>query len=245
MNTWLDIVSTLAQVAVGAIAAMIASRVRRYLTTRRPAVRIWGLQRGKPTHIVTAQDESNFADEFTVKVYPTEYLAAVEVRSLVSDVLECHRVTLSTSREFGVAHFIHDNIVCIGGPVHNRITKILLDRLQLPFGFEGFTLVSTATGNRYDAVTESDPDRILRDVGVVILADNPFNNETRVAILMGARTFGCAAAAGYITEGNLRAADEKLGGPFPKWAILDVDVVDDFVVRASVLESSTDAKPTP
>lgn len=189
-------------------------------------------------HIVTAQDDADFTTEYTVKVYPAEYLAAVEVRGLLKEVLGHREVYVSTSSDFSANRFLTDNLVCIGGPVHNRVTQILLERLELPFFFDGFVLRSRFTDACYEAEIDPVTSRITRDIGVACLASNPFNPEAQIAILMGARTLGCAAAAQFLTSGSLRHADEALGRSLPKWAILDVDVVDDFVARTELIASS-------
>lgn len=204
---------------------------------RRPARRIWRHSSRRPFHIFTGHDASDLS-EFTVKVYPAEYLAASEVRVLLNDNLKVDEVHLSTALNFRAEHSLTDNIVCIGGPVHNEATALFLSRLKNPIEFDGFDVVSPASGERYEAELDVTKGKIRRDVGVVVTAQNPFNAQACIILLMGARTFGCAAAAQFVTSGNLKRTDDYLGDVPTRWAILDVDVIDDFVAGISVLEAT-------
>jgi hypothetical protein len=234
----LDIGLVVLQLALGAAIATSYRWIRVQVVTRRPAFRLWSIDRSRPVHIITAQDDSDFSNEFTVKVYPAEYLAAVEVRTLLSDTVGHGDVNLVTSNEFRMGPFLSHNLVCIGGPIHNRVSKVLLERLSIPVEFDGYTVVSKVTSKRYDAVVDPISGNITRDVGVVVLDKNPFQEESLVALLMGARTFGCPAGSRILTRGPLKRMETVLGQSGQRWAILDVDVVDDFVARVKILESS-------
>jgi hypothetical protein len=240
-----QLVWTVVQVALGAGIATTAAWISRYITQRRPAGKIWRMDSRRPIHIVTAQDESDFDAEFTVKVYPAEYLAAVEVRAILADVLKYRQVGLSTSNELPLSRSLMDNLVCIGGPIHNRVTALLLQRLDLPFTFDGYAVVSAVSGNRYEAVIDATTGKITRDVGVVVIAENPFSPSSTVVMLMGSRTFGCPAGSRLLVSGNLRGVAGHLGDKLPKWVIVDADVLDDFVARVSILEAAGDTRVPP
>jgi hypothetical protein len=240
----LDIGLTILQLAVGAAIGVSYRWIRTQVLTRRPALRIWSIDKSLPVHIITAQDDSDFSSEFTVKVYPAEYLAAVEVRSLLSDTIRHSDVNLLTSNEFRMGPFLHHNLVCIGGPVHNRVSRVLLERLTIPVTFDEYTVVSGVTSKRYSAVIDPASGKITRDVGVLVLDQNPFQESSLAALLMGARTFGCPASSRVLTSGLLKRMETILGQSGQRWAILDVDVVDEFVARVNVLESSGSIEPS-
>jgi hypothetical protein len=225
------------QVAAGAGLAAGARWTRNQVRVRRPAAKIWSVG-GRPVHIITAQDDSDFVAEFTVKVYPAEYLAAVEVRAILCETLCRGDVDLLTSSDFPMGRLLSDNLVCVGGPIHNRVSRVVLDRLKLPVGFDGYSVVSTASGRRYEAKCDPVSGKIVRDIGLVVIDTNPFNADSLVVLLMGSRTFGCPAASRFITSNQLKSAHAVLGDTRPRWVVLDVDVVDDFVVRIDVLESA-------
>jgi hypothetical protein len=231
------------QLALGAGLASIVRWVRIEIRTRHPASRIWCINRSLPVHIIVSQDDAADTRELIVKVYAADYLAAVEARVLITDTVRVRDVELVTSGEFGRGLLLKHNLVCVGGPVNNRITRLILERIALPVHFDGYTVVSDASGERYDAVVDTVTSKIVRDIGVVVLTRNPFAENSYVTLFMGARTFGVAACSRVLTTGPLRKMRATLGDEYPRWAILDVDVVDDFVARVEVLESST-GRPT-
>lgn len=227
------------QLALGAALASLARWVRIQMRTRNPASRIWCLNRNLPVHIIVSQDDNADTREFIVKVYAADYLAAVEARVMITETLRVRDVDLMTSGEFGRGLLLKHNLVCVGGPVNNRITRLLLERVRIPVHFDGYTVVSDVSGERYDAVVDPLTSKIIRDIGVVVLDRNPFADNSYVTLFMGARTFGVAACSRVLTSGSLRRMQATLGADYPRWAILDVDVVEDFVARVEVLESST------
>jgi hypothetical protein len=226
--------------ALGAALAGAYRTITHYWRVRRPAARIWRHSRACAFHIITAQDDTDPASEYTPKVYPAEYAAALAARTLLTNNLKVRDVKVWTSDRFPTSNIL-ENLVCIGGPVHNEVTKRTLARLHLPVEFVGHDLVSRLSGKTYRAEIDPTSQRITRDIGVVIVARNPrgqANPDTCVILLMGARTFGCEGAASFITAGDLAAANDALGDGDLRWAILDVDVDDDFVAGFEVLESS-------
>jgi hypothetical protein len=238
MSVSMEIGLTVGQLALGAALTAGGRWVRRQVRTRHPASTIWSVNRALPVHIVTASDDTRADNEFTVLVYPAEYLAAIETRALVCEVLGHRDVTLWTSDDFPTRRLLSENVVSIGGPMHNRVTALLLERLNLPVEFDGYAVVSKGTRSRYEATVDHSSHRITRDVGVLVIDRNPFNPSCLAVLLMGSRTFGCPAASGFLTSGDLRHASRHLGPELPKWAILDVDVIDDFVASIDVLEAS-------
>jgi len=157
---------------------------------------------------------------------------------MMADTLRIRDVDMGTSSEFHGGQLLKHNLVCVGGPVNNRVTRHILDRVSLPVHFDGYTVVSDASGKRYEATVDNATNKIVRDVGVVVFIRNPFEPRSSVALLMGARTFGVAACSHVLTTGSLRKMNATLGATYPKWAILDVDVIDDFVACVEVFESS-------
>jgi hypothetical protein len=235
-----NILATVVNLVLGAALASGYRYAVHYWRVRRPAARIWTHARTTPFHIVTAQDDTDPDSEYTPKVYPAEYAAALSTRTLLVQKLKVPDVRVWTSDRFPTANIL-ENLVCIGGPVHNQVTRRTLDRLAIPLEFVGYDLVSHVSGKTYEAKIDHATQRITRDVGVVIVTRNPRRQadpDACVILLMGARTFGCEGAACFITSGDLAAANEALGPGDLRWAILDVDVDDDFVAGVEILEAS-------
>jgi len=114
----------------------------------------------------------------------------------------------------------------------------MLKRLEIPVRFDGYTLISDITGRCYD--TEIDGEgRIVTDFGVLVLAPNPFRKSSSVTMMMGTRTFGCAAVSRVLTSGNVKDTERKLGtNTSVRWAIVEADVIEYFVARVRFVESS-------
>jgi hypothetical protein len=117
------------------------------------------------------------------------------------------------------------------------LTKLLLERLELPVKIEGYGIVSDATGERYEATVDQRQGKVTRDACLVAITNNPFDPNSTVVVAMGSRTFGTAAAAAFLTSAPLRRARRAMGRGAVTWAILDVDEFRDSVARVDLLES--------
>jgi hypothetical protein len=95
------------------------------------------------------------------------------------------------------------NLICIGGPDANSVTKLMLQRLNssillgVPEQYN-IAITDLKTGHRYHPVIESTDQggtRVLFDHGVIIKAANPFNRKHCVLVVAGSFGFGTWAAA--------------------------------------------------
>ncbi|MBI4019341.1 MAG: S-layer protein [Candidatus Aenigmarchaeota archaeon] len=77
---------------------------------------------------------------------------------------------------------MNDNLVIVGGPVTNKVTKLV--NPSLPVRFAGSNIYSSYTGKTY----KSD------DVGFLIKAKNPLNKDASILLLAGRRHSGTKAA---------------------------------------------------
>lgn len=131
---------------------------------------------------------------------------------------------------------ITGNIVSIGGPCYNSVTRRLMEDAQLPVGFDGIDdgdddetpLVIRESGERllksYDA-----RDRLTRDWGLFARFPNPHNSEATVIIACGiespaslgivnvfspAKNPSFRALYQYIRDANGRDSKQARLGPF-------------------------------
>jgi hypothetical protein len=58
-----------------------------------------------------------------------------------------------------------------------------------------------------------------------------------VVIAMGSRAFGTEAAARFLTTSPFRPVARALGHGHPRWAILDVDIVNQAIAGITLLEN--------
>jgi hypothetical protein len=158
----------------GAALAGLGALIRQYLLVRFPSAKVWRLKKGRAVHVITSQDEGTDS-EYSIRLFAVDFEAAVDVRNFVKEKLKYPAVRLSTSLAFNSKSHLSDNLVAVGGPNFNRITKLLLERLQLPVSIEDYAIVSARTGRRYEAMLDETRQLIVRDVGLVVVADNPFS----------------------------------------------------------------------
>jgi hypothetical protein len=237
-------VGGVAEVALGAGLAAGWRGLHIWRRQRRPAARLWAINAKLPVHIVTAQDDSDRKKELTAKVFPAEYIAAVEIRSLLCETLKHPNteVHVSTSEEFlrDTSKWPACNLISIGGPVHNPVTRRLLADLKPDVRFEGYAVVS-GSERSYEAVVDDDGEKILVDYGVVVLGRNHragrSGHESAAVLVMGSRTFGCAAGSRFLTQSDLRDVHRHLGTGDLRWAIVEAEVINDFVVDVKLIES--------
>lgn len=111
-------------------------------------------------------------------------------------------VSFTTSKTFSIEGLSED-LILIGYPQGNEITKQVMNDLKPPLIFDGHTLIETATGNvKYKATVENG--RVIQDYGCIIRAPNPYSSDSTIIILAGCETFGVKAAAEFFKPKNLR-----------------------------------------
>jgi hypothetical protein len=204
----------------------------------RPAARVWKIDPKIPVHIFTADPPATDATELTSVVYPAEYAAAAELSVYLKQMFHCNIKGIFAGKEFR-GDETNENIVIIGGPNHNPVFKKYQKRLNekldelglsLPYSFNGYDLVRKSDGRVFKHEVESNEtkgDRIVRDFGLIMLADNPYKEHakrSRVIFLAGCRTYGCLAAARAVSDPHILKTA----------ALMSEEEVVAFVVEASI-----------
>lgn len=122
-----------------------------------------------------------------------------------------------SAREHGIG--TARNLVLIGGPDFNPLTRTFLHLLNLPIqhatsagGAAGFVL---ADGTPVQP-TVIDESQVIEDIGLFVRATNPTNPDTDVTICSGVYTYGVLAAVHLFTNqrlagDNLQAVHDRLG----------------------------------
>lgn len=91
---------------------------------------------------------------------------------------------------------LKENMILIGGPITNRITKAVNDKLQAKFDSKK-NIFSTATGKTY----KND------ECGIIVKTVNPFNREKKMLVIAGKRQKGTKAAVLAFLQGQLKEKD--------------------------------------
>lgn len=201
----------------------------------RPAARVWKIDPGIPVSLVTADAPMRDQEELTPMVYPAEYAAATALSLHLTRVFGCKIVRICPSSDFPLDRSLEENIVVIGGPNHNNVFRIFDMNLTLPYAFEGYDLVRLPDRHTFSSVVEND--EIKYDVGLVVLAPNPFNQRARTVFLAGCRTYGCLAAAQAVSDSSILQSAEVVGNGRINILVVGVNVIGQYISTPKVLDS--------
>lgn len=101
------------------------------------------------------------------------------------------------------------NLVLLGGPVRNPLTRTFLHLLDLPFAQRADSPVGPAEFTLADGTVVSpnvlDRAHVVEDVGLFVRAANPTNPDCDITICSGAYTYGVLGAVHLFTNSRLAA----------------------------------------
>ncbi|MEH7223193.1 hypothetical protein V7112_05200, partial [Bacillus sp. JJ1566] len=131
--------------------------------------------------------------------------------SFLSSIYKDYKNTTDIEEEFHYESNIRNHLVSIGGPVHNPLTHKLLELINSPITFDNISheIVDKNTGTQY--IAEVRDEFIIKDYGLIIRTNNPFNKERTVTILAGSRTYGTLSSAEALTMPFLKTLLRELG----------------------------------
>jgi len=221
--------------AAGFILGFLAKSFIDFIRKRRPFYRIWRLDQDVTTYMVTGSIDLKALTGTQIFLAPTmaagDIDAFVEIISSLRLLYPKARIERFFSEEFPERN-MDENIVTIGGPKWNTVTRHLLRSSDSPLTFDGYFLVDEITGQRHE--TEEDETQIYVDYGLILRMRNPYDRKNNFVLLAGCDTFGVLAAAkcmsslssfGYAT---IKTIDRQLGRFFRKphfGAIVRCDII--------------------
>ncbi len=216
---------------------LLARRVWSRWTKTRPAGRLWGVLREKRVELVLTTAPESSVRENSSLVFPSEAIAGGEVSSYLTNMLkvEC-RTRLSGT--FPSTSW-NRNLIVIGGPVHNKVTRTLLSRLDAGVEFDGHAIV-LADGRRFEAETTVDDGGATAptsDFGLVIRLPNPFSSKQHVTLLIGSNTHGCLIAARAMLHENVKPSSRAIGGRESFCLLATAHVVSGEVQQVQIVDS--------
>jgi len=153
--------------------------------------------KGKFFYIVTSSIEVKRPDGSTSKKGEIgDSRALIELVS--NHHFPCHSYTIDSieQRLKDNDNVTHENIISIGGESGNPLTRMLLDRCECPFRFQGYSLADTLTGEKYFAVLDAEQEnRVNKDYAIIVKSPNPKNEENKIYIIAGIHSDGTFGAA--------------------------------------------------
>lgn len=163
----------------------------------------------------TANPDHYDEQEYTYLGYPFEHMALGEINSMFRYV---YKVNKSLPHKIARIDFenypnevFYNNLILIGGPVHNSITKnfVFSGNIRLPFSYdENNNLIFSSDNNskqiRYEAVMYNGDDKYFeKDYALILNIKNPKDDKKRVILISGCRSIGCYGGATFLSN-NLK-----------------------------------------
>jgi hypothetical protein len=96
-------------------------------------------------------------------------------------------------------NLLKENIISIGGPIPNDITKELLNKSEINYKFNGNEIFSKKT-SKIEFSPLMDNESIKRDYGIITKMKNPYNRKKECVIVCGCLGWGTQACLKVLTE---------------------------------------------
>jgi hypothetical protein len=125
-------------------------------------------------------------------------MALIEVQTY-ADALGMSHPPVRDARQLAPGD-LNKHLILLGGPDMNRHTADVLTRIKAPFHISVDGIEDILSGATHTPKQGSRG--LLRDIGVIIEAANPFNSERRVLLLFGCDGYGTWAAARFAKSGS-------------------------------------------
>ncbi len=207
----------LSKLVGGAIAGVLATVLWKKIERRRLVSRSVAFFRNShsepPTVVIpTLRDASLASSEYIEFTTPLE---SILVYRNFSDVYRAafsgdQRAKIYFSEAVPSERLGH-NLVSIGGPLHNGVTKNLMEALRLPFQFSDHTLVDTRTQKSYESTLDNGA--IVKEFALLVYDRNPWSQTVaNVFLLAGCRAHGAIGTADYWQGGQLIRDLQRLHG---------------------------------
>lgn len=159
---------------------------------------------------ITANTVQKDNEELVTYGYVFEYRAAGELGSTLSHLYgpKFKISTTMSKKEYSYSYAQLDtNLIVIGGPFHNSVTREFFRRMgdSLPFRFEAdASLVYTdpTDCSKVDKYTSKliDESYYGEDYALIMNVRNPLNPESRVIFISGCRSIGCYGGAIFLSQ---------------------------------------------
>ena len=181
----------------------------RFLGNVKPTQRLWRLKDSSKMIICAATSTRTHTGDYIRPATGIGQLRALiyVVRSLKKGYRVIHSNNVLLSDDSLEAR-IENDIILLGGPKNNEITRIFLDKFQSQSIVEQCMSVIIWRPGINDEERHFEPvskdGEITRDFGFFLRADNPYSSDgTQVCLLSGGHTYGTIAAARYFTESTV------------------------------------------
>lgn len=204
-STFASLAATLIVFTLG----MGFGRLVSFLSERYPLRRMLGLCKDNLVCIVIASPTRiipGTTDTMTTEGVPLTPIGPVFAYERISNLLATAYPKMKNVRLYFSTDFPHElysqNLILIGFPKANQVTKEIMTDIELPLVFDEHALVEKNTGRvAYQATIHAG--EVRKDFGCLVRVPNPYQSRSRVFILAGCQTYGVKAAADFLAAQNL------------------------------------------
>lgn len=183
------------------IAGFFIKQLYDFFYKRRPLYRIWGFEnKNEEICVVTGNIEHEMYKHLMAS---GDIRAYGEVMSTLRNNYKKDLINSFFSKEFHPSQLMKYNIISVGGPRWNWVTRKVLDGFGDPFIFDldNKCLIDRRVKpeKKYSVVIKED-EGVKEDYGIIIKAINPHKNDRNILIFMGYTTYGVLAATRCLSD---------------------------------------------
>ena len=137
---------------------------------------------------------------------------------------------------------IEKDIIILGGPKNNIISRLFLDKLTSIKDIidqEGNTIIWKVKNEEKEFNAIEKEQKVVKDFGLIIRGQNPFangNSKTSFSLFTGCHTYGTIAAAKYFTEDYIHQQPLFSKGYKNVILLVECDVIDGFPVAVQTIK---------
>jgi len=215
------------------------------ITTKKPVLGFWDRCLRSPVSIVVP----TYSDENSLFTSRTISSASAKVESLLCSFhKKPEEIKIFEAID---VHNMEENVILIGGPISNEITRKIMQFFKVPFYFENHVL--NCCNRKYEPKLDENGD-ILEDYAFILKTKNPYNNKKNFIVIAGCYVYGCISGVIAVTDRGIlrniyRKAKRKSVGVIIKSHVINnipqkpfllevFEIEDEITVRMSQNEES-------
>lgn len=226
-----DILLSLTSETIFLLLGIIATFLGRFLFIILPSKKLWDFAEPDKVLICVATIKTNTGEYIRPSTGIGEVRALAYIIASLSigyKKINFKKILLS---EEGLRHDIEDDIILLGGPKNNQITKLFFEKikdLNLLYQDEDGTI--TINKNTVQKVAIKD-NKVSKDYGLIVKMKNPFastHKNTKLFLFSGHHTYGLIAATKYFCESIYKDKEIKLKRKDNIAVLVSCDVCDGY-----------------
>ena len=191
-------------VVLGAIAsvfiAYMATKLFELYTILIPFFKLWGFKNNETVYLINGLIELNsisLKDKFVLG--PGDVNALVIISRTLEKRYKSIKIKNLYSKQLSSLDLINENIVSIGGPKRNSVTKRLMELIDCRYSFDDKgNMIDNKTNKQYSPVKAESNDYYIEDYGIIAKIKLSPGTEKWVFVIAGCHTEGVMGAARYI-----------------------------------------------